>query len=73
QPPPRLARAETRFARLQQFANRCYGRLYGAGLAAIQLGEATYWGHNAIIRVAPFMTHCGLRKLRGPGLFRGPV
>ncbi|HAU17559.1 MAG TPA: glucans biosynthesis glucosyltransferase MdoH, partial [Marinobacter adhaerens] len=36
-------------------------------------GEATYWGHNAIIRVAPFMAHCGLRKLRGPGLFRGPV
>ena len=70
---PRLARAKTRFARLQQFANRCYGRLYGAGLAAIQLGEATYWGHNAIIRVAPFMRHCGLRKLHGPGLFRGPV
>lgn len=70
---PRLARAETRFARLQQFANRCYGRLYSAGLAAIQLGEATYWGHNAIIRAAPFMAHCGLRKLRGPGLFRGPV
>jgi len=70
---PRLARAETRFARLQQFSNRCYGRLYSAGLAAIQLGEATYWGHNAIIRVAPFMAHCGLRKLRGPGLFRGPV
>ncbi|PPI85229.1 glucans biosynthesis glucosyltransferase MdoH [Marinobacter maroccanus] len=70
---PRLARAESRFGRLQQFANRCYGRLYSAGLAAIQLGEATYWGHNAIIRVAPFMAHCGLRKLRGPGLFRGPV
>jgi len=70
---PRLARAETRFARLQQFANRCYGRLYGAGLAAIQLGEAAYWGHNAIIRVAPFMRHCGLRKLQGPGLFRGAV
>jgi membrane glycosyltransferase len=70
---PRLARAATRFARLQQFANRCYGRLYSAGLAAIQLGEATYWGHNAIIRVAPFMAHCGLRKLRGPGLFSGPV
>lgn len=70
---PRLARAKTRFARMQQFANRCYGRLYGAGLAAIQLGDAAYWGHNAIIRVAPFMRHCGLRKLRGPGLFNGPV
>lgn len=70
---PGLARAKTRFARLQQFANHCYSTLYTAGLAAIQLGEATYWGHNAIIRVAPFMAHCGLRKLRGPGLFRGPV
>lgn len=70
---PRLARAGTRFARLQQFANRCYGRIHSAGLAAIQLGDANYWGHNAIIRVAPFMAHCGLRKLRGWGLFRGPV
>lgn len=70
---PRLARAQTRFARLQQFANRCYGRLYSAGLASIQLGDAAYWGHNAIIRVAPFMRHCGLRKLTGPGLFNGPV
>ncbi len=70
---PRLARADTRFARLQQFANRCYGRIHSAGLAAIQLGDANYWGHNAIIRVAPFMEHCGLRQLRGWGLFRGPV
>jgi membrane glycosyltransferase len=70
---PRLARGESRFARLQQFANRCYGRIYSAGLASIQLGEATYWGHNAIIRIAPFMAECGLRKLRGPGLFSGPI
>lgn len=70
---PRLARAETRFAHLQQFANRCYGRIYSAGLAAVQLGDATYWGHNAILRTAPFMRHCGLRRLRGPGLFSGPV
>ncbi len=70
---PRLARARTRFARLQQFANRCYGRLFSAGLAAVQLGDATYWGHNAILRTSSFMRHCGLRRLRGPGLFRGPV
>ncbi|MET4026499.1 membrane glycosyltransferase [Marinobacter sp. MBR-99] len=70
---PRLARADTRFARLQQFANRCYGRIHSAGLAAIQLGDANYWGHNAIIRVSPFMAYCGLRRLRGWGLFRGPV
>ena len=25
-----------------------------------QLGESHYWGHNAIIRMAPFMQHCML-------------
>ncbi|OZB18175.1 MAG: glucan biosynthesis glucosyltransferase H, partial [Marinobacter sp. 34-60-7] len=70
---PRLGRAQTRFARLQQFANRCYGRIFSVGLAALQLGDANYWGHNAILRVQPFMAHCGLRQLRGLGLFHGPV
>lgn len=70
---PRLARASTWFARLQQFASHAYGPLYTRGLAAIQMGEAAYWGHNAILRVEAFMSHCGLRKLRGPGLFGGPV
>lgn len=70
---PRLARADTWYARLQQFASHAYGPLYTRGLAAIQMGEAAYWGHNAILRVDAFMAHCGLRKLKGPGLFRGPV
>lgn len=70
---PTVVRARTPFARLQQFANQAYSPLFTTGLAAFQLGEATFWGHNAIIRVAPFMAHCGLRKLQGPGLFRGPV
>lgn len=70
---PALVNARSTFARVQQFANRAYGTLLGTGLAAIQLGEAAYWGHNAMIRVAPFMRHCGLRALRGIGLFNGPV
>src|SRR5690606_36144951 len=70
---PLLANAQSLFARVQQFSNQVYGPIFSAGLAAVQLGEATFWGHNAIIRVAPFMRHCGLRKLRGPGLFRGPI
>lgn len=70
---PTLVRARTPFARLQQFANQAYSPLFATGLAAIQLGEGCFWGHNAIIRVEAFMSHCGLRKLRGAGLFRGPV
>jgi membrane glycosyltransferase len=38
-----------------------------------QLGESFYWGHNAIIRVAPFMRHCALGRLPGRGPFAGEI
>lgn len=53
------------FARIQQFASRVYGPIFSAGLHFWQLGDGQYWGHNAIIRVAPFMEHCGLPRLPG--------
>jgi membrane glycosyltransferase len=51
------------FARLQQFGSRVYGPLFAAGLHFWQLGESYYWGHNAIIRLAPFIRHCALGRL----------
>ncbi len=56
---------ETLHARAQQFASRVTGRLFAAGMQYWQLGEAHYWGHNAIIRVEPFMKHCALAPLHG--------
>lgn len=73
QVPPVIIRARSLFARVQQFANCLYGPLFSAGLAAIQLGDGSYWGHNAIVRTRAFMRHCGLASLRGTGLFRGPI
>ncbi len=70
---PTLINGQSLFARLQQFANRVYSPLFATGLAAVQMGDAAFWGHNAIIRVAPFMQYCGLRKLPGFGLFSGPI
>lgn len=70
---PTLLNARSLFARAQQFANQVYGPLFTTGLASLQLGEAVYWGHNAIIRTHAFMRHCGLKQLRGPGLFHGPI
>lgn len=70
---PSIINGDSLFARVQQFANRLYSSLFATGLAAIQMGDAAFWGHNAILRVQPFMAHCGLRKLRGFGLFRGPI
>ncbi len=67
QTPPRAAGRETLFARLQQFATCAYGPLYTAGLHFWHLGEAYYWGHNAILRLAPFIRHCALGRLPGAG------
>jgi len=70
---PTIINGQSLFARLQQFANRFYSTLFATGLAAIQMGDAAFWGHNAIIRVAPFIKHCGLPKLSGFGIFGGPI
>ncbi|HLV77549.1 MAG TPA: glucans biosynthesis glucosyltransferase MdoH [Marinobacter sp.] len=70
---PTIINGRSAFARIQQFASRLYSPLFATGLAAIQLGDAVFWGHNAIIRTAPFMAHCGLRKLSGFGIWRGPI
>ncbi|HZD54876.1 MAG TPA: glucans biosynthesis glucosyltransferase MdoH, partial [Candidatus Aquicultoraceae bacterium] len=61
------------FARLQQFSNRLYGPLFAAGLHYWQLGDGQYWGHNAIIRVAPFMKHCFLPNLPGKPPMGGEI
>ncbi|MDP3858514.1 MAG: glucans biosynthesis glucosyltransferase MdoH [Stagnimonas sp.] len=70
---PRAAGRETLYSRIQQFATRVYGPLFTAGLHYWQLGESHYWGHNAIIRVAPFMKHCALGRLPGRGALSGEI
>ncbi|QPF75804.1 glucans biosynthesis glucosyltransferase MdoH [Roseateles sp. DAIF2] len=62
---PQACGHATLHARAQQFAGRVAGRLFTAGMQYWQLGEAHYWGHNAIIRIAPFMQHCALAPLNG--------
>jgi membrane glycosyltransferase len=63
----------TLLARVQQFANRLYGLMFAAGMHYWQLGDAHYWGHNAILRVAPFMEHCGLQRLPGKPPLGGDI
>lgn len=70
---PRAARRETPFGRMQQFAIRAYGPLFAAGLSYWQLGASYYWGHNAILRVDPFVRHCALARLPGRGALSGEI
>jgi membrane glycosyltransferase len=70
---PSAVNRRSLFARVQQFASRVYGPMFAAGLHFWQLGDGQYWGHNTIIRIAPFMDHCGLPRLPGKPPLGGEI
>ena len=70
---PQAVGHATLHARAQQFAARVTGSLFTVGMQFWQLGEAHYFGHNAIIRIAPFMDHCALAPLKGQGALAGDI
>jgi membrane glycosyltransferase len=53
------------FARIFQFGMRLGLRSYTLGGALWQADCGPYWGHNAILRLAPFKAHCHLPILPG--------
>lgn len=73
QAPPVPSNKNTFFGRMQQFAATAYGPLFQAGLNFVQCGDGNYYGHNAIIRVAPFFAHCRLPHLTGKGPLSGHI
>jgi membrane glycosyltransferase len=60
-------------SRLQQFASHVYGPLFFSGLRFWQLDESGFWGHNAIVRMYPFMKYCALPRLSGGPPFGGEI
>lgn len=62
---PQAINGRTIWSRLQQFSMSLYGPIFAAGANFWQQEESNFWGHNAIIRVAPFMQHCALPELPG--------
>lgn len=65
--------SQSAFARLFQFGMRHGMRSYTVGSAWWQGDSGPYWGHNAIIRLAPFIAHCRLPHLRGRPPMGGPI
>ncbi len=61
------------FARVFQFGMRLGMRSYTLGSAWWQGDCGPYWGHNAIIRLAPFIAHCHIPVLPGNGPLSGWV
>jgi membrane glycosyltransferase len=61
------------FARLFQFGMRLALRSFTIGGAWWQADCGPYWGHNAALRLAPFMAHCELPALVEGGPLGGHI
>ena len=55
--------AASAFPRLFQFGMRAGMRTWATALAWWQDDECVYWGHNAVVRIAPFRDHARLPLL----------
>ena len=63
--PDGRAAGPSAFPRLFQFGMRAGMRTWATGQAWWQGDEGPYWGHNAVVRIAPFRDHCRLPQLPG--------
>ena len=70
---PKGINQKTLFARVNQFTSHVYSPLTTAGMQFWQLDDASYWGHNAIIRLEPFIKFCALPRLKGHAPFGGEI
>jgi membrane glycosyltransferase len=70
---PTIIKGQTLFARISQFSVRLYGRVAAAGLAWWAGSEASYWGHNAILRTEAFASTAHLPILAGREPFGGAI
>ena len=61
------------FARIFQFGMRHGMRSYTMGASWWAGDCGPYWGHNAVIRIAPFKAHCRLPVLDGNGPLSGHI
>ena len=65
--------SKSAFTRIFQFGMRHGMRMHTVGIAWWQGPSGPYWGHNAIIRLDPFVAYCRLPTLPGLPPLGGPV
>ena len=61
------------FARVFQFGMRLGMYSYTIGSAWWQGDCGPYWGHNAVLRLKPFIAHCQIPELPGGGALGGHI
>jgi membrane glycosyltransferase len=73
QVPPVLVNRDSLLGRILQFSSALYGSIFRTGFSLWARGEGNYWGHNAILRIEPFIRHCGLPHLPGQPPWGGEI
>ncbi len=73
QVPPQPVNRSSLFARCQQYAASVYGEVFNTGFGSWTHLDGNYYGHNALIRVQPFIEHCGLPLLPGKPPLGGEI
>jgi membrane glycosyltransferase len=66
-------RGSTPFGQLMQFSVSRLAAIFNCGFAWFLGPEALYWGHNALIRIKPFMAHAQLPTFPGKPPLGGRV
>jgi membrane glycosyltransferase len=61
------------FARIFQFGMRLGMRSWTIGSAWWQADCGPYWGHNAAVRLKPFIAHCRIPEVERRGPLGGPI
>lgn len=64
---------KTIFQSLATFNQAIFTGLFSAGSNYYQINSSSYYGHNAIIRIEPFMKHCALPHLPNYGALGGKI
>ena len=66
---PRLVFGQTLMQRILQFGSQLCSPIFAAGMNFWQADSGNFWGHNAIIRLKPFMKYCATPELPENGPF----
>ena len=65
--------AKTPFSKMARMGHELAGNLLSTGACFWQQGSANYFGHNALIRLLPFLEYCQLPILPGSGPLSGEI
>jgi membrane glycosyltransferase len=70
---PKIYKTKTRFQKIFQDSQNLFSEYYLTGASYWQMNSSSFWGHNAIVRLEPFIEHCALPKLPKLGALGGKI